>query len=68
MKNNFGFIKTAIASPVIKVANPDFNADEIIRLCVKAEADNTDLIVFPELSVTGYTCGDLFLQKRNSEI
>lgn len=63
MKNNFGFIKTAVASPIIKVANPEFNVKEIITSCENAEKNGANLIVFPELSVTGYTCGDLFMQQ-----
>ena len=62
MKN--GFIKAAAASPEIKVADCDYNANGIIRevKCLDKES-SAKLIVFPELSVTGYTCGDLFLQK-----
>lgn len=57
-----GFIRVAAATPIVKVADCEHNADRIIELIDKAEENNIKLIVFPELSVTGYTCGDLFLQ------
>ena len=61
---NYGFIKVAAASPNVTVANPDKNSDEIIK-AVRTAADlGVKLLVTPELGVTGYTCSDLFLQKR----
>ncbi len=57
-----GFIKVAAATPKIKVADCGYNASEIIRLCREAAALGVKILVFPELCVTGYTCGDLFLQ------
>ena len=58
-----GFVKVAAASPELKVADPAFNAQQIIKT-VKAQAKKgTELLVFPELSLCGYTCGDLLLQK-----
>lgn len=59
MKNTM--IKAAAAVPVLKVADPVYNTDEIIRLM--NEYQDCGLIVFPELAVTAYTCGDLFGQK-----
>ena len=56
----YGFIKTAAITPEIKVADTEFNAEQIIGLIEKAEKAGAELTVFPELSVTGYTCGDLF--------
>lgn len=56
----FGFIKTAAITPEIKVADTEFNAESIISWIEKAENDGVELAVFPELSITGYTCGDLF--------
>lgn len=56
----YGFIKTAAITPEIKVADTEFNAEQIIGLIEKAEKAGAELVVFPELSVTGYTCGDLF--------
>lgn len=58
-----GFIRVAAATPEIKVADCDYNADRIIELIKQAAADDASIIVFPELCITGYTCGDLFLQK-----
>ena len=58
-----GFIRVAAATPDIKVADCDYNADRIIELIRQAAAEDVSIVVFPELCVTGYTCGDLFLQK-----
>lgn len=58
-----GFIRVAAATPDIKVADCDYNADRIIELTKQAAAEDVLIIVFPELCITGYTCGDLFLQK-----
>jgi NAD+ synthase (glutamine-hydrolysing) len=57
----YGFIKTAAATPCISVADPSANAVEIIKLIEQADACGVELLVFPELCVTGYTCGELFL-------
>ena len=58
-----GFIKVASATPEIKVADPVFNADNIIS-CVKKSAEKkVKLLALPELCLTGYTCGDLFGQR-----
>ena len=58
-----GFLRVAAATPDIKVADCDYNAGEIIRLAKEAAESEACVIVFPELCITGYTCGDLFLQK-----
>lgn len=60
---DFGFIRVAAAVPTVKVADVDANVDEICRLVEEAEKDDVSIIAFPELSVTGYTCGDLFGQE-----
>lgn len=60
MKN--GFIKTAAATPDVKVADCQANAEEIIRLVHVMEEKRAKIMVFPELSVTAYTCQDLFWQ------
>ena len=57
---NYGFIRTAAAVPVVKVADVAHNVDQICRLASDAAEKEVSLIVFPELSVTGATCGDLF--------
>lgn len=59
---NYGFIKTAAATPYIRVADCDNNKKEIVRLIKQAYDNKASIVVFPELCITGYTCGDLFLQ------
>ena len=58
-----GFIKTAAVTPKIKVADPAYNAGVICERMEEAYAKGAKIIVFPELCLTGYTCGDLFLQQ-----
>ena len=58
-----GFIKIACATPDVKVADCGYNADRIIELIKEAHDKGVKIVCFPELSVTGYTCGDLFLQE-----
>ncbi len=58
-----GFIKTAAMTPRIRVADPEYNAKEVCRGIGEACAKGARIIVFPELCLTGYTCGDLFLQE-----
>lgn len=59
-KMNFGFIRLASASLKLKVANPSYNKKEIIKAAKQAALNGAKLLVTPELSVTGYTCADLF--------
>lgn len=59
-----GFIKVAAATPEIKVADCEFNRLAIEVMIEEACKKHTKVIVFPELVITGYTCGDLFLQER----
>ena len=61
---NYGFLRVAAATPHIVVANCKSNADNIIQLINDAEKTQVSLIIFPELSITGYTCGDLFLHRE----
>ncbi len=58
-----GFIKTAVMTPKIKVADCVYNAGQICQELEAALAAGAKIIVFPELSLTGYTCGDLFWQE-----
>lgn len=60
---DYGFIKVAAITPDVMVANCEFNTDKIIEDIEKAVENRAKLAVFPELCITGYTCGDLFLQK-----
>ena len=57
-----GFIKVCAATPKIRVVDCESNGTEIIRLLQAVNSENVKLAVFPELCITGYTCGDLFLQ------
>ncbi len=57
-----GFLRVAAATPHIRLADCSYNAKQIINYIDKAEKKEVGLLVFPELCVTGYTCGDLFLQ------
>ena len=57
-----GFIKVAAGTPNIRVADCDYNAGQIIALMKEAAAQGVKVLALPELCVTGYTCGDLFLQ------
>lgn len=60
---NYGFLRAAAASLKLKPADPEFNKNEIIRAIDEAVKNETRLLVTPELSVTGYTCADLFFSK-----
>lgn len=57
------YTRVSAATPKIRVADPEFNADAIIAQMREAAANGSKLTVFPELVLTGYTCGDLFHQK-----
>ena len=59
---NYGFVKTACATPTIKVADCVYNSEQIISQISYMAENGAAVAVFPELCVTGYTCGDLFLQ------
>lgn len=59
----YGFIKVASAVPVAHVADCKRNTEEIKALIVKAEEQKTEVVVFPELCITGYSCQDLFRQR-----
>ncbi|MBE5962789.1 MAG: NAD(+) synthase [Lachnospiraceae bacterium] len=56
-----GFIKVAVATPDIRVADVDYNTKQAIESIRDAEKEGAKLVVLPELCLTGYTCGDLFL-------
>ena len=61
--NNYGFIRTAAAVPAIRLADTKANTTEICRLIEEAASKEISLVVFPELSITGATCGDLYAQE-----
>ena len=60
---NYGFIKVAAAIPNVKVADCIYNVKEMEQMIVRAEGQGVEILVFPELSVTGYSCQDLFRQQ-----
>jgi len=57
------YIRIACAVPAVKVGDVKKNAENICEYLGKADAQNADIVVFPELAMTGYTCGDLFYQE-----
>jgi len=59
----FGFVKCAAMTPEIRVADCEFNAGNILSLMQEAAKEETELLVLPELCLTGATCGDLFFQQ-----
>lgn len=63
-QNNFNLIRVASALPEVFVGEPMKNAEEILECIKEAERKEVDIIVFPELCITGYTCGDLFFNSK----
>lgn len=58
----YGYVKVAASVPQVRISDCKFNAVEIENDIVSSAAEGVEVIVFPELSMTGYSCGDLFLQ------
>ncbi|MCR5273158.1 MAG: NAD(+) synthase [Lachnospiraceae bacterium] len=58
-----GYVKVAAITPNVKVCDVDYNCKEIIKGIKEASKKGVKIMVFPELCITGYTCGDLFLQE-----
>ncbi len=58
-----GFLRVAAVTPEIQVANPVFNREKICEKMEEGARLGVGIMVFPELCLTGYTCGDLFLQQ-----
>ncbi|MBS7285060.1 MAG: NAD(+) synthase [Prevotella sp.] len=68
---NYGMMKVAAAIPAVKVAAPMFNEQSIETLISEAAEKNVEVICFPELSITGYSCQDLFHNQQlldNAEV
>ena len=61
---NKGFVRVAVAIPQLRVADTQFNVDKIVDLAQKAEKEKVQVLCFPELCITGYTCADLFFQQQ----
>ena len=57
-----GFVKVAAAVPFVRVADCGYNVERIERMILDADSKGVEIITFPELCITGYTCSDLFLQ------
>ena len=62
MNKRFGYVRVAASVPEIKVANVEYNVKEIVNEIKKLAKEGVQVVTFPELSLTGYTCGDLFNQ------
>ncbi len=58
----YGFIRAAASSPALRVADCDFNAENLIKALRQAHEQGVQLLCTPELGITGYTCSDLFFQ------
>ncbi|MCX7846476.1 MAG: NAD(+) synthase [bacterium] len=63
MKNTYGFVRVAAGVPRVRVADPEFNANEAIALARAADVAGAHLLVLPECALTGYTGNDLFQQR-----
>ncbi len=59
---DYGFVRVGAAIPAMNVADCDYNAEGIIQMCYEANNKGVKVLAFPELSITGYSCGDLFGQ------
>ena len=60
---NYGFVKVAAAVPRVKIADCNFNAKQLESLIAVADGKGVQIITFPEMCITAYTCGDLFGQQ-----
>ncbi|WP_455587436.1 NAD(+) synthase [Bacteroides sp.] len=60
---NYGFVKVAAAVPRVKIADCKFNAGQIESLIAVADGKGVQIVTFPEMCITAYTCGDLFGQQ-----
>ncbi|MCR4664534.1 MAG: NAD(+) synthase [Paludibacteraceae bacterium] len=64
MNNNFGFVRVAAAVPMMRVADCSYNVQQVKQQINEAVEEGVEIICFPELTLTGYTCGDLFFTQR----
>lgn len=64
MKTNFGFVRVAAAVPTMRVADCAFNVKQVKEQILEAVEEGVEVICFPELTVTGYTCADLFFTQQ----
>ena len=61
--NKIGLVRIACVTPKIKIANPEYNTEEILACLKEADINGAGIVLFPELCITGYTCADLFYQE-----
>ena len=64
MKTHFGYVRVAAAVPHMRVADCQYNATEIKKQITEAMQEGVEVVCFPELSITGYTCADLFFTQQ----
>lgn len=62
-KDNFGFVRVAAAVPKLKVGDPEYNTGEILNWTKKADQEKVSILIFPEMSIPGYTAADLYFQR-----
>jgi NAD+ synthase (glutamine-hydrolysing) len=62
--SQYGYIRVGVSSPNVKVADIEFNVNQIVSVLETASKHKCQIVAFPELSITGYTCGDLFYQEN----
>lgn len=62
--NQLGYIRVAAVTPELRIGNVTYNVEKIIESLEIISRENVQIAVFPELNLTGYTCGDLFYQNR----
>ncbi|HWQ73049.1 MAG TPA: NAD(+) synthase [Desulfitobacteriaceae bacterium] len=64
--NNLGFVRVGVGTPPLKVADPKYNIDQICKIVKRfsSESAGVQVALFPELCITGYSCGDLFNQRQ----
>ena len=60
---DYGFVRAAAAIPNVKIADCVFNVEHTAQLIKEASSKDIQIVAFPELGITGYTCGDLFEQE-----
>lgn len=59
MNKKYGYVRVAASVPELKVANVEFNTNEVINEIKKLDKENVQIVTFPELCLTGYTCAEI---------
>jgi NAD+ synthase (glutamine-hydrolysing) len=65
---DFNIIRVAVASPEIRISDVNFNVSQIKKIISESKAKGSHIVLFPELSITGYSCGDLFFNNELQEL